>query len=255
MTKLPEWRGLVLPVVVLLGAQFAISAWNLRSDAIAAPSDVVVAGFGALLDGTMLWVTGQTLFTVTVGLVIGCLLGVLVGSLLGIFSFVSDLFEFSIEAMRPIPSVALIPLALLVYGFGYRMEIAIIAFSVFWPMLILTRLAVVDVEPRLVEVSRMLGFGTVKRVTKIFIPAALPRLFVAFRIAVGFALTVAVTVEIAANPLGLGYNMITAQLSLHPDLMFAMLIWVGVLGCIVNSGLLWLQRRWFGTDVPDELPQ
>jgi len=69
---------------------------------------------------------------------------------------------------------------------------------------------------------------------------------VAFRLVVGIAMVVAVTVEIAANPRGLGYGMILAQQNLRPELMFALLLWVGVLGWAINAGLLALQRSLFG---------
>ena len=74
------------------------------------------------------------------------------------------------------------------------------------------------------------------------LPAALPRIFVAFRLCVGIALVVAVTTEIAANPQGLGYALMNAQQSLRPDLMFAMLLWVALLGWGLGAGLLRLQR-------------
>ena len=79
-----------------------------------------------------------------------------------------------------------------------------------WPLLILTRAAVAGVEPRLMEVARALRLGLAARVFKIIVPAALPRIFVAFRLAAGIALIVAVTVEIAVNPLGLGEGIMTA---------------------------------------------
>ena len=102
------------------------------------------------------------------------------------------------------------------------------------------------VEPRLIQVARALGFGLASCVWKIILPAALPRIFVAFRLAVGIALIVAVTVEIAANPLGLGYNMMLAQQTLQPELMFALLFWLGIMGWALNHAMLWSQKRLFG---------
>jgi NitT/TauT family transport system permease protein len=77
------------------------------------------------------------------------------------------------------------------------------------------------------------------------LPKIVPNLFTAIRLAAGIALIVAVTVEITANPMGLGYALIVAQETLHPDRMFAYLIWIGVLGWLVNAGLLLMQRRLF----------
>ena len=154
--------------------------------------------------------------------------------------------EVTIEAIRPIPSIALLPIALIALGFGYRMEIAIVAFACVWPILILSRAAVREVEPRLMEVSRALRLSPADRVRKIIIPAALPRIFVAFRLAAGIALIVAVTVEIAINPIGLGAAIMTAQQALRPDLMLAYLVWIGLIGYGLNAGLMLAQRRLFG---------
>ena len=103
-----------------------------------------------------------------------------------------------------------------------------------------------EVEPRLIEVSRALRLSPADRVYKIIIPAALPRIFVAFRLAAGIALIVAVTVEIAINPIGLGAAIMAAQQGLQPDLMLALLLWIGVIGYGLNAGLNLAQRRLFG---------
>ena len=81
--------------------------------------------------------------------------------------------ELTIELLRPIPSVAVIPIALVALGFGYRLEIAIVAFACFWPLLILSRAAVAGVEPRLIEVARALRLSPLQRTIKIVAPAAL----------------------------------------------------------------------------------
>jgi sulfonate transport system permease protein len=149
----------------------------------------------------------------------------------------------SIELLRPIPSVALIPLAMLVFGFGLRLEISVVAFATFWPMLVLAQAAARQVEPRLLEVARALQLSPAERFAKIVLPAMVPRLFVALRLGVAIALVVAVTVEIAANPHGMGYTLMIAQQSLDPALMLAWLFWIGAVGYAVNAGALWLQRR------------
>ncbi len=154
--------------------------------------------------------------------------------------------QFTVEALRPIPAVALIPVALLVLGFGPGMEIALVAFATFWPVLIFGYAAIVHIEPQLLDVSRVLRLGPLARVVKIVLPAALPRYFVAFRLAAAVSLIIAVTVEITANPRGVGYELMAASQSLHPDLMFAMVLWIGIVGWSLNAVLLFAQRRLFG---------
>ncbi|HEX6001069.1 MAG TPA: ABC transporter permease subunit [Hyphomicrobiaceae bacterium] len=237
------WRGVVVPVGLVAAAEAAVHATGWESTILAAPSVIAAAFWTAVVDGTVREATLATLATALGGLALGAALGLLLGVLLGLMRTVDRLMEFTIEAFRPIPSVALIPLALLIFGFGFRMEIAIVAFAAFWPILILTRAAVAGVEPRLIQVAHALGFGFAARILKIVLPVALPRILVAFRLAAGIALIVAVTVEIAANPLGLGHNMMLAQQTLRPEVMLALLVWLGVVGWGINRLLLWSEAR------------
>jgi NitT/TauT family transport system permease protein len=239
-------KGLVFPVATLLVLEALARITHLRSDSLAAPSEIVLAFGEAFADGSLLQATRDTLVSAFAGLLIGGSIGLLLGIALGMIPLLDRLMEVTVEAIRPIPSVALLPIALIAMGFGYRMEIVIVAFACVWPLLIFTRAAVRGIEPRLIEVSRALRLSADARVTKIIIPAALPRIFIAFRLAAGVALIVAVTVEIAINPLGLGAAIMTAQQALRPDLMLAYLVWIGAIGYALNILLVVAQRRLFG---------
>jgi NitT/TauT family transport system permease protein len=239
-------KALLLPLAILLLLEIWARAVHLQSDSLAPPSAVARALAEALADGTLLVATRDTLISAFAGLLIGGAIGLVFGIALGIFHVFDRLMEVTIEAIRPIPSIALLPIALIALGFGYRMEIVIVAFACVWPMLILSRAAVAGIEPRLIEVARALRLSPPDRVRKIIIPAALPRIFLAFRLAAGIALIVAVTVEIAINPIGLGAGIMTAQQALRPDLMLAYLVWIGGVGYGLNAALMAAQRHLFG---------
>ncbi|HEY5349725.1 MAG TPA: ABC transporter permease subunit [Candidatus Lustribacter sp.] len=239
-------RGVAFPLALVVAAQIAATITHLQSDTLASPSSALVAGAHAFADGSIPLATVQTLANAFGGLVLGGGAGLLLGVLLGSVALADRLMEFSVEALRPIPSVALIPVAMLMFGFGYRMEIAIVSFAAFWPVLILTRNAVAGVDAGLFDLARVLRLGPIARTVKIVLPASLPRIFIAFRLAAGIALTVAVTVEVAANPLGLGYEMILAEQSLHPELMLAYLVWIGIVGWALNFAIVNIQSRLFG---------
>ena len=239
-------RGIAFPLTLVVLAQIASMVAHLQSDTLASPSAALVAGAHAFADGSILIATVQTLANAFGGLALGGGSGLILGILLGSIVIADRLMEFSVEALRPIPSVALIPVAMLIFGFGFRMEIAIVAFASFWPVLILTRNAVAGVDVALFDVARVLRLTPLARTIKIVLPAALPRIFVAFRLAAGIALTVAVTVEVSTNPLGLGYGMMLAEQSLHPELMLAYLLWIGIIGWGLNFAIINAQRRLFG---------
>jgi ABC-type nitrate/sulfonate/bicarbonate transport system permease component len=240
LARLRPW---MLPAVLLaLCEVHARRASALGSEALAPPSAALKALAGAAADGSLWQATGFTLGTAALGLLLGAVLGTGLGIVLGLSRRAARLSLLSIEVLRPVPSVALIPLAMLMFGFGVRMELCIVAFATFWPMLILVQSAVRQVDPHLFEVSRMLGLPARARVWKIVLPAIVPRLFIALRLGVSVALVVAVTVEIAANPNGMGYAMVIAQQSLEPALMLGWLGWIGVVGFVINAAMLRLQR-------------
>jgi len=244
-------QGLLLPAAFLLLAELILRISGIRSDALAPPSAVAMAFVRLASDGSLAVATAETLGAALLGLAIGGAGGLLCGIILGLSRAVSQVVSPTMEMLRPIPSIALIPLSLLVFGFGLRMEVAIIGFATFWPVLILARGAVRQIEPRLLEVARVLRLGPVARVSKIILPAALPRMVVALRLALGVALVVSVTVEIVANPRGLGHGLMMAQQALRPDAMLAMLAWVGVLGWGINALLLGAERMLPGSsEVP-----
>lgn len=236
------WRAFVFPALVLA----ALEAWartaGAASDALAPPSAAALAFAGALRDGSLWQATAFTLGSAAGGLALGFGLGTLAGCALGLSRRAAAFAFAGVEVLRPVPSVALIPLAMLVFGFGVRMELAVVAFATFWPVLVLAQAAVRQVEPRLLEVARALQLGRAATLRSIVLPAMLPRLFVALRLAVSIALVVAVTVEIAANPHGMGYALMVAQQSLDPALMLAWLGWIGLVGWGINAGALALQR-------------
>ena len=241
MRWLERLRPWVFPAVLLAIAEVVLR--QRASDALAPPSAALQSFVGLVADGSLLQATAFTLGSAALGLLVATVLGVSIGVLLGLSRRAAAWSELSVEMLRPVPSVALIPLAMLVFGFGLRMEVAVVAFAAFWPMLLLTQAAVRQVDPRLLEVSRVLELGPWDRALKIVLPACVPRLFVALRLGVAIALVVAVTVEIAANPNGMGYAMMIAQQSLDPAQMLAWLGWIGVVGFAVNAGALALQQR------------
>jgi NitT/TauT family transport system permease protein len=144
-----------------------------------------------------------------------------------------------------VPPVALIPVALLIFGLGPQLDIGMVAFAVFWPVIVMTTSAVGSVDVRYLEVALALRFSPAQRVLRFIIPAAAPRIAVGLRVGAGIALVIAVTTEIIANPLGLGYGVAMASTSLQPDLMFADLLCLGVVGVVLNAMFEAAERRAF----------
>jgi NitT/TauT family transport system permease protein len=229
------WRGALIPVVVLALWEMSARTGALAYESLSFPSAIARAGRDALLDGSILRSTWETCQSALFGLAVGAVLGILLGAILGLSNLAARMAGPTFDALRAIPSVALMPLGLLMFGWGLSMEVSVVAYACCWPILISTWAAVRGVEPRLLEVADALEMNFAERLFKIVLPAAFARINVGVRVALGVALVVAVTVEIAVNPRGLGYALVLAQQSLKPDLMFAQIVWLALIGFALNA--------------------
>lgn len=239
--------GLILPVVLLLAWEISLqTSDDYNTYAFAPPSEILRALWSEIASGALFKATGQTLSAAGLGLLGGTVLGVACGLALGLIPAFDRLMEVTLEVLRPIPFIVLIPMIMMMLGIGLRMESTAIVIGTFWPNMLMSRAAVRQIEPRLIEVTRVMGMNPVVAAVKVLLPATLPRLLVAFRLALGFALLGAVSVEITANPWGLGAAMMYALNTLHPASMFAYLLWIALLGwglnalvSLVETRLLW----------------
>ncbi len=236
--------GGLFPVALLIAWEILSHAGVLSEDGFSRPTRFSQALVEALGDGTLLQQTGQTFSAALLGLAIAAVSGVAVGAVLGLFRPLERAATLTIDALRPVPSVALIPLSLLIFGFSRNMSAAVAAFACFWPILLVTISSVRGIDPRLIEVGRMMGFSTTRRILKFALPAATPGIMVGIRVAAGIAIVVTVTTEIVSNPRGLGYGMTVASQSLQADLVWATLLWLGVIGFLFNWSLAAMERRW-----------
>lgn len=234
--------GAIIPVAFLVGWEASTRTGLLTLESLSRPSDILVAGYAALRDGSLLLATMETCETALLGLAIAVIAGIAVGAVLGLSSTAERIIGPTIEALRPIPAIAFMPLALMMFGFGVGLEASIVAYACVWPILIVTIAAIRAVEGRLLDVAAVLELPVWKKMAKIVLPAAFARINVGLRIAAAISLVVAVTVEIVLNPRGLGYRLILAEQSLEIGLMWAQLVWLCLLGYVLNLLLSRLGR-------------
>lgn len=236
-------RGILLPFCLLALAELYFYLGNVVSQSLAPPTAIFWSGVEALAAGRLLSLTAETLSMALSGLLLGGAIGLILGLMFGISRSLDRLFNLTIETLRPIPAVALIPVPLLIFGVGFRMEISLVAFACTWPILLSTRDALRSVEPMLHELAALLELTMLQKIVKIILRAVLSRIIIGWRVAIGLSLIVAITVEIAANPLGLGHATIRAEESLNPSLALAYIVWIGILGFSINCLVTWLSNK------------
>ena len=139
-----------------------------------------------------------------------------------------------IEFLRPIPSVALIPLAVLVYGTGLQSKVFLAAFASFWPLFVQTMYGVQDADPVVTDTARSFGLGRFERMWRIRLPGAVPYIATGVRISSAVALILSVTAELVIGAAGLAGSIAVAQAGGALDLMYALIIATGMLGWGLN---------------------
>ena len=208
-----------------------------------APS-AIGQGIGTVLSsGELATSTFHTLRVTLLGWLLASVLGAGLGILLGLSQTAWRYSMASIEVMRAIPPVTLVPVALLVFGFSMRMELTIILFVSAWPVLVNTIDGVRGVRSELLDVARMLRLGSADRIRKIILPAAVPSIVVGLRLALSLSLVLAVVAEMIGNPSGLGNALVRSSQALQPEQMFVYVFAIGLLGVLLNAALQRLAAR------------
>jgi ABC-type nitrate/sulfonate/bicarbonate transport system permease component len=157
-------------------------------------------------------------------------LGIVIGSSRLLYRATRGLIEF----LRPIPSVALIPLAILIYGTGLQSKVFLAAFASFWQLLVATLYGVQDVDPVATDTARSFGLSRPQRLFRVTLPSAVPYIATGFRIASAVSLILTVTAELVIGSAGLGRAINIARSGGNEELMYALIITTGILGVLLN---------------------
>lgn len=240
-------RGLIGAAVALAILE-ALTRAELVSPTYLPPASSVLATTARLLvDPAFLVHVGGTLLAAALGMGLATALAVPVGLLLGSSRRAHAAGITAVELLRPIPSVALIPLAILVLGRGLDMRIALVAYAATWPILLNTIYGVREVDPVARDTARAFGFGRAAIAWRVALPSAAPFVYTGIRISAAIALIVAVSAElIAGGAPGIGTFMLAnAQTGIPRELVYAGVVVSGLLGLAVNAALVAGERRLF----------
>ena len=201
----------------------------------------------ALLDEAQtreFWVAlGQTVTGWALGLLIAVVAAIAIGILIGSSPVLRAATGSTIEFLRPIPSVALIPLAVLLYGTQMRSTLILVVYASFWQMLIQVMYGVQDIDPVAADTARSYRLGFLRRVRSLIWPTTLPYVVTGFRLAAAVALVLEITGELVIGTPGLGKLIGVAQSSGAVAPMYALVIVTGGLGVIVNLLARVAERR------------
>jgi NitT/TauT family transport system permease protein len=208
-----------------------------------APSLVAQSIFSSIVNGTLWENLRVSLVRVFAGYFIAASLAIPLGVAAGWWKSIDYTLGSVLEMLRPIPSLALIPLAIVWLGFGELSKIILIAYASFFSIYLNTRAGVQNVDPLHVKVMLVYGNGTRDVLTKVVTYSILPYVFTGLRYSAAVALILLVAVELVGAQSGLGFSLVQAQSFLRMPDMFAAIVTFGALGYCANLLLSNLEKR------------
>ena len=233
-----------------IGVTFAVLAWEAaRATGLVAPfyapSFLTIVGEIAqqFPDGPLTRAVLTTLHAWALGLGIAVLLAVPSGFAVGLSYWADAASRVVVEFLRPIPSVALIPVVILFAGLGLQMKLILIVFACFWPLFFNSKYGVGHTDALLLETGRAFGRSQVRLVLEIVVPSALPSVATGVRIAASIALILAVVAEMVAGGGGIGYFILANNMAGQLPAMYAGILVVGLLGYAVNLAAMVVEGR------------
>lgn len=226
------------------GLAVFILLWKLVTDAklvspifLPSPERTFAALVNGLSGGAMLSQTLETVQRMLLGWLLASLVGVFLGALIGISKRARAYVAPTLELLRPLPASAMIPVAIALLGFSDNMVLVVIAFGALWPMLLATIHGFSAMEPRLYEVSAVLGLSRAAVIWKLALPSAMPMILASLRLGLTISLILAVVGEMLASREGLGQSLLLASRSFRSADLFAGIVILGGIG-LAGSRLL-----------------
>jgi ABC-type nitrate/sulfonate/bicarbonate transport system permease component len=227
---------------LLLGWHAVTAAGIVHPFLLPSPYDVLVEGWDLARSGVIVRFAGVSLLRVLEGFAIGAGLAIPLGMIIGRVEPIADLCDPLLELARPVPALALIPLAIAWFGIGELSKVFLIAYAAFFPIVINVITGFHSVDPVHLRAARSLRASELQVFRDVVLMSAFPHVVAGLRIGMGMAFLVLVAAELIASNAGLGYLIQEARLNFHTPRIFVGIMAIGLLGYALSKALLELER-------------
>ena len=235
----------LLGVVVFVGALVIWEIWARVENSFYVPplTEVLDRAWHVWPTNDFLTEASSSVKRLAAGFVIGAGLGIAIGLLMGASRTTRRVLEPSIELLRATPPIAIVPVFIVVLGFGDSMRIGVIAFGVCFPVLVNTFEGVRAVSPEVRDTASMLHVDGAERLLRIYLPAALPSIMAGLRIGISIGLVMVVVSEFVGEGGGIGHYILDQQGQFNVPEMYAGILFLGLLGYVLNRVFVLVERR------------
>jgi NitT/TauT family transport system permease protein len=229
-------------IALLLG----IGLWsygNAIGLALPSPAEVVSRFIKLIESGLIIVDIGASLQRVLIGFALGTTIAIPIGFLMGWYWIARGLIEPYVQFFRTVPPLAIIPLAIVLFGIGEEPKILVISLAAFFACVIATFQGVVNVDKTLINAATVLGAKDGSIFFRVVVPSSAPFILVGMRLGLGSSWATLVAAELIAAQQGLGFRMQQAQLYYQLDTIFVGLLLIGFLGLAMDRILLLAELR------------
>lgn len=242
-TRIPRWlRRTSGPLALLVLWQLLSATGVLTKDVLASPGTIAGVARDLLSDGSLTSAMGVSLQRVAVGLLLGTVVGTALALVSGLFRVGEDLVDASVQMLRTVPFVGLIPLFIIWFGIGEAPKVAIITLGVSFPLYLNVYAGIRGVDSQLIEAGESLGLSRWGLVRHVILPGALPGAMTGLRYSLGIAWLALVFAEQINADSGIGFLMVQARDFLRTDVIVVCLIVYAFLGLIADFIVRTLER-------------
>ncbi|MDQ0116044.1 aliphatic sulfonate ABC transporter permease SsuC [Paenibacillus harenae] len=233
-----------IPVFILVVWQVLGSTGIISSRTLPSPDQVVRAAVSLLANGELIEALAVSTWRAAIGFAIGAGIGFVLGLLNGVIGLSDKLTDSTLQMIRNVPHLAMIPLVIAWFGIGEAAKIFLVALGVMFPIYLNTLHGIRSVDAGLIEMGNVYGLNRWQLYRRIILPGAMPSILVGVRFALGIMwLTLIVSETIAADS-GIGYMAMNAREFFQLDVVVLAIILYALLGKLSDLTTKWLERRW-----------
>jgi ABC-type nitrate/sulfonate/bicarbonate transport system permease component len=248
-SQLGQASRVLLGFAVFAAAVGVWEVWARAHSSFLLPTPAAVVKRAAHVWPTSAFLTDveASLGRLAVGYAVGAGLGIVLGLVMGAWRPVRRTLGPTVELLRATPPIAIVPVAILVFGFANEMQISIIAFGVVFPVLIYTLDGVRAVSPEARDVAVLLRLSWLDRILRVYLPSALPSIFAGLRVALPIGLVMVVVSELVGGHDGIGYYILFQQSLFNAPDLYGGILFLGLLALALNAAFLLVERfvlRW-----------
>ena len=238
-----RWLSWLVPALVLVLWELAARIGLISPQVLPAPSNVAETALDLARNRDLFVHLGVSLLRACAGFVIGGAIGLVLGIAVGFSPLAQALFDRSIQMVRAVPFLAMLPLVIVWFGVGEVAKIFLVALAVLFPIYINTMLGIRQIDPKLMELAKVVGLNWSAIVRRIILPGAMPSILTGVRYALAHAWLALVIAETLATTKGIGFLAMDAREFLQTNVILLTMIIYAIIGVAADALVRFLESH------------